>query len=36
LESAEVRQDFDASGWFWMILFGIVFPVILLAVGWRT
>ncbi len=36
LESAEVRQDFDASGWFWMILFGIVIPVILLAFGWRT
>lgn len=36
LEAAEVPKDFDASGWCWMILFGIVIPVILLVVGWRT
>ena len=36
LEAAEVPQDFDASSWFWIILFGIVIPLILLAVGWRT
>ncbi len=36
LEAGEAPQDFDASGWFWMALFGIVIPAILLAVGWRT
>jgi hypothetical protein len=31
LESAASDQDFDALGWFWMVLFGIVLPA-----AWRS
>lgn len=34
LESAASDQDFDALGWFWMVLFGIVLPGVLIVVGW--
>jgi hypothetical protein len=36
LEAHAARADFNASGWFWMILFGIAIPLVLLAVGWRA
>jgi len=36
LETAAPPKDFDASGWFWMILLGIAVPVILLVIGWRA
>jgi hypothetical protein len=36
LESGqETGEDFDSLSWFWMILLGIVIPVVLLFVGWR-
>ena len=35
LERAASRADFDRLSWFWMVLLGIVVPVILLIVGWR-
>jgi hypothetical protein len=28
-------RDFDARSWLWMLLLGVVVPVILLALGWR-
>ena len=27
-------EDFDAPGWFWMVLFGIVLPAALIVLGW--
>ena len=34
LESSASDQDFDALGWFWMVLFGIVLPAALIVIGW--
>jgi hypothetical protein len=34
VENAAPASDFDASSWLWMILLGVVIPLILLAVGW--
>ena len=34
LESAAPQTDFDPASWFWMVLLGIVVPVVLLAIGW--
>jgi hypothetical protein len=34
LEAKAARSDFDSYSWFWMIVFGIAIPVILLIVGW--
>ena len=35
LESGrEMGEDFDSRSWFWMILLGVVIPVVLLCVGW--
>jgi hypothetical protein len=34
LESAASPTDFDAWGWIWMVLFGIVLPAALIALGW--
>jgi hypothetical protein len=34
LETAASCADFDRPSWFWMILFGIVVPAILLIIGW--
>jgi hypothetical protein len=36
LEAHAARADFDVSGWFLMILFGIAVPLVLLAIGWRA
>jgi hypothetical protein len=33
LESSPSNQDFDALGWFWMVLFGIVLPAALIVLG---
>jgi hypothetical protein len=35
LESGtDAGSDFDAASWFWMVLLGIVGPVVLLVWGW--
>jgi hypothetical protein len=34
--AGEPPPDFDSPSWMWMILFGIVVPVILLIIGWRA
>ena len=34
LESTASSTDFEAWGWFWMVLFGIVLPGALIALGW--
>ena len=31
---AEAGSDFDAVSWVWMILIGVVLPVVLLIWGW--
>jgi hypothetical protein len=33
LESAASDTDFDALSWIWMVLFGIVLPVVLIVLG---
>jgi hypothetical protein len=33
-ENAAPTSDFDAAGWFWMVLLGVVIPLALLIVGW--
>jgi hypothetical protein len=33
-ERAAPRPDFDAASWIWMILLGVVLPLLLLAIGW--
>jgi hypothetical protein len=30
----DAGSDFDAASWFWMLLLGVVGPVILLLWGW--
>ena len=34
LESMASRADFDRSSWFWMVLIGILVPILLLIIGW--
>lgn len=34
LEAAPETPDFDRSSWFWIILFGVALPAILILVGW--
>lgn len=35
LESGrEMGEDFDARSWVWMIVLGVVIPVVLLCIGW--
>ena len=35
LESGhEMGDDFDFRSWVWMIVLGIVIPVVLLGIGW--
>lgn len=37
IESGEqAGSDFDTASWVWMILLGIVLPILLLAWGWRS
>jgi hypothetical protein len=33
-ERAAPRPDFDATGWFWMMLLGVAIPLLLLVGGW--
>jgi hypothetical protein len=35
LEADQESADFDSVSWLWMILFGIVLPLVLLVVGFR-
>ena len=32
--TGEPPSDFDSFSWFWMILLGVLVPVLLLVVGW--
>lgn len=34
VESTASTTDFDAMGWFWMILLGVILPLGLIAYGW--
>ena len=34
LEDDSAQQDFDRRSWLWLILLGVVLPVVLLIVGW--
>ena len=34
LEASKEGPDFDRLSWFWMILFGIALPLILIVLGW--
>jgi hypothetical protein len=34
LEREASRTDFDSVSWFWMLVFGIAVPLVLLVVGW--
>ena len=34
IEIAGRTPDFDTSSWLWMILLGVVIPLIMLAIGW--
>jgi hypothetical protein len=31
---ADDSHDFDAASWVWLVLLGIVLPVVLLCIGW--
>jgi hypothetical protein len=31
---AAAQRDFDARSWLWLILLGVVLPVVLLILGW--
>jgi len=31
---AAARRDFDPRSWLWLILLGVVLPVVLLILGW--
>jgi hypothetical protein len=35
LEGDNEPSDFDARSWAWMILFGVVLPLVLLVIGFR-
>jgi len=34
LENQATTPDFDRRGWLWLILLGVVLPVVLLILGW--
>ncbi|MEP6883259.1 MAG: hypothetical protein ABJC66_00785 [Gammaproteobacteria bacterium] len=34
LENSAPAADFDAASWIWMVLLGVVLPLLLLAAGW--
>lgn len=36
LESSASRADFDPASWFWMLLIGVLIPILLLAIGWSV
>lgn len=29
-------EDFDASSWFWLIVLGVVLPIVALILGWTA
>lgn len=31
---AEQGEDFDATSWFWLLLLGVLLPIIALIAGW--
>jgi hypothetical protein len=33
-EKSPRAADFDGASWIWMVLLGIVLPLVLLAAGW--
>ena len=33
-ENVPPRPDFDTASWIWMILLGVVLPLLMLTVGW--
>ncbi|MFV3304848.1 hypothetical protein ACNFBT_06170 [Pseudomonas sp. NY15181] len=33
-DPAEQGEDFDAMSWFWLLLLGLVLPVVALVAGW--
>jgi hypothetical protein len=33
-EAAARHNDFDATGWLWMIVLGVVLPAALILAGW--
>lgn len=34
-DPAQQGQDYDATSWFWLLVLGIVLPVIVLIWGWQ-
>lgn len=32
---AEQGEDYDAASWLWLLLFGVILPIIALAWGWQ-
>lgn len=34
IETAGRTPDFDGSSWLWMVVLGVVIPLMMLAVGW--
>lgn len=34
IENCAQSADFDLASWFWMILLGLVLPLLLIAAGW--
>jgi len=36
LERTAPREDFDSRSWIWIILLGLIVPVLLLVIGWNT
>ena len=33
-EAAAPGSGFEFAGWFWMVLLGVVMPLLLLVIGW--
>ncbi len=36
LERTAPREDFDSRSWIWIILLGLIVPLLLLVIGWNT
>ncbi|UVJ45576.1 hypothetical protein NVV94_08470 [Pseudomonas sp. LS1212] len=32
---AEQGEDFDGMSWFWLLLLGVVLPIVALVAGWN-
>jgi len=35
LEDDASQQDFDRRSWLWLVMLGVVLPLLLLIVGWQ-